>query len=178
MPAACPRLTVMATPRRGIVEFSLADLIEVLEPYARLKEPPFGDWEMDGYGKKRRSQGPDRQGLAKYHALLKSLLLVCPSARPGHVRLREVFLELHRRFAIMHPDLKSIGKDLNTWSDDCADRLKLMCRHLLDIKDSKTSFLGPQVKELVGMIVEPEDTSHEPLQAIMAPSAGTCACRG
>ena len=57
----------MSTPRRGVMEFSVVDLCELLTPYAKLKVPPFADWEGSLYAKSRRGQGPDRAGLETYH---------------------------------------------------------------------------------------------------------------
>ena len=140
-------LVAMATPRRGVVEFSVTDLCDLLSPYAALKVPPFSDWECSLYAKSRRVQGPDRAGLETYHTLIKSVLLVCPSGRPSHVRLRETWLFLNKKHAIMHRDLLGLGKDPTSWADEVADRLKLMLRHVLDLAQSRSSFVTiPQAR--------------------------------
>ena len=144
----------MSTPRRGVMEFSVVDLCELLTPYAKLKVPPFADWEGSFYAKSRRGQGPDRAGLKTYHTLLKSILLVCPSGFPSHVRLRETWLYLNKRHGIMHPELVALCKDPIAWADELADRFKLMLKHVVDLSDSRSTFVTPPVKELMSMVVD------------------------
>ena len=152
---------MMPTPRRGVVEFSVSMLCDLLEPYAKLKVAPFADWECSLYAKSRRGQGPDRQGLETYHLLLKCILN-CPSARPSHVRLREAWLYLHKKHSIMHKELQLMSKDPVAWADEVADRLKVMLRHLLDLVDSTSTFVTPPVRELMSMV---DDSAPPPTSA-------------
>ena len=152
-------LSCMATPtkRRTCKDFSVNELCELLTPQAKLKAPDWGDWEMAKYTKTRRGQTADRAGLEVYQSLLKFILIACPSGRPSHVRLREVWLYLNNNFKIMNPDLQKIAKDVVSWSDEAVDRIKIMLRHLQDLRDSGSTFISPGIQELVSMIDDKDE---------------------
>lgn len=154
----------MSTPRRKCIEFDVSHLCEALTPFAKLKTPDWGDWELLEYNKKR-SCGPDRTALEKYALLLKIVLVICPSGRPSHVRLREAYLFLQRKYNIMSSELAKVNKDVNTWADECVDRVKVALKHLSDIKDSRTTFMTPSVRELVMMITDEEEEPHPEARA-------------
>ena len=139
------------------------DLIDIealcrdLAPHAKLKDPCF-DWGILQYGKQRRSQGPDREGLLAYHGLLRVILAHAPGALPGLSALREVWLWLHRQFKIMDPSLIASGKDPNVWAAEAADTIKLMCKHVWDLKVSASPYAPPEVLELINMVVLVRDS--------------------
>eukprot|EP00974_Lingulodinium_polyedra_P077507 7503794-Lingulodinium_polyedra.AAC.1 len=60
----------------------VAGLCHALGKYASLKRPPF-DFEMKHYAKARRSQGPDRDGLAMCKLLLICVLQYAFGGFPG-----------------------------------------------------------------------------------------------
>eukprot|EP00974_Lingulodinium_polyedra_P110966 10732361-Lingulodinium_polyedra.AAC.1 len=59
---------------------------------------------MKHYAKARRSQGPDRNGLAMYKLLLTCVLQHAPGGFPGLVALRDCYLQLQREYGIKQTD--------------------------------------------------------------------------
>ena len=115
---------------------SSCDLLDVvslcsdLEPLARLKDPPF-DWECARYGKRRRSQGPDRDGLKFYLVLLTIFVLHAPAGFPPLARVREAWLWLDKHHSIMAADLVKLQKDRFEWASQCGDSMRLMMKYLV-----------------------------------------------
>ena len=54
----------------------------------------------------------------------------------------------------MHPELVALCKDPIAWADELADRFKLMLKHVVDLSDSRSTFVTPPVKELMSMVVD------------------------
>lgn len=142
---------------------NVVDVCEALAPFAVLKTPPF-DWEVAGYGKTRRSQGPDRDGLEAYEQLLRVILRAAPSGHPSLGRLRSVWMWLHGKYGLMAPDIQSKGVPLCDWAAQAADTVRLMCKHLLDIKASRTTFLSPTLAGLVSMLKDAEPEGEEEVE--------------
>ena len=113
----------------------------------------FASGSSGGGIKKQRSQGPDREGLVTYKLLLTVVLWFAPGGFPGHAALKETWLWLHREYGIMSEELRNLGKDLMTWASECADKVRLACKHLVQLKDSQTRFVSPVVQDLLEMIV-------------------------
>ena len=61
-------------------------LWEGLEPLAVQKD---FDWLFSGYIKTRRGQGPDMEGLTKFHAPLEAIVLNTPRGIPNFRCLKE-----------------------------------------------------------------------------------------
>ena len=141
----------MKRPRSSNDEFDVKLLCAELAPYARVKDLQW-DWEFSQYAKTRRSQAPDRLGLEKYQEFLKTVLRVAPGGLPSQVRLREVFMYLDQHHCIMAADLRELNKEPCVWANDCCDRVRLMLRHIRDLKLSRSTFLSAGVKELVDML--------------------------
>eukprot|EP00974_Lingulodinium_polyedra_P054288 5219869-Lingulodinium_polyedra.AAC.1 len=59
---------------------------------------------MKHYAKARRSQGPDRDGLAMCNLLLICILQYALGGFPGLVALRDCYLQLRRDFGIKQTD--------------------------------------------------------------------------
>ena len=129
-------------------DVSVTGLIDALTCHARDKACPW-DWECAYYSKRRRTQGPDRQGLESYAVLLSIILAHAPGGLPSLVRLREVWIYLHSKFGIMAKDLVKAGKSPQVWANECGDMIRLMLVHLRSLKDSGTTWLTPGVKDLV-----------------------------
>ena len=89
--------------------------------------------------------------------MLKFILIACPSGRPSLVRLREVWLYLNNQFKIMSPDLQKIAKDTVSWSDEAVHRIKIMLRHVQDLRASHSTFISPGIQELVSMIDDKDE---------------------
>ena len=137
----------MRRARSGNETFDVTRLASLLEPLARDKSPPC-DFELSGYGKTRRSQGPDREGLQFYAPLLMAILTVAPTGYPSLVLLRETWLELQRKFQIMGPGTH-VHRDPSEWATIAADRIRLCLKHVVDLKKSATTFMPSEVRELV-----------------------------
>ena len=161
----------MKRPRSCNDPIDCADLVADLLPLANLRKAPF-DWHVAAYGKQRRSQGPDREGLEHYHALLDIVLDHAPTALPGQVPLRRCWMELDRKFDLMPQDLKEKRISPETWADEAATAIKLMCKHLLDLKSNPGSVASAKVRELLCKIVpappaswsSPAESSSMPLE--------------
>jgi hypothetical protein len=132
--------------------FDVDFMVEQLVPYARLKDCPF-DWELSNYAKSRRTQGADRDGLAFYHILLCIVLTLAPLGYPALGLLKIVWSELQKKFNIMSKELTAVydGK-LDSWSSLCCERVRLACRHVVDLKRSKTTWVGKEVKSLLDLV--------------------------
>jgi hypothetical protein len=172
--------------KRSRTQNDVLDCVELgkhLEPYAKLKTAPW-DWEVAGYGKTRRSQGPDRQGLEAYEKLLQVIRLAAPTGHPPLYRLREVWVWLHKEHNIMASDIQKRGMPVSDWASQSADNIRLMCKHLLDLRASRTTFLSPTLAALVGMIAEdkepalpaPETMPKKILQAQASAASSVCFC--
>jgi len=172
--------------KRSRTQNDVLDCVELgkhLEPYAKLKTAPW-DWEVARYGKTRRSQGPDRQGLEAYDKLLQVILLAAPTGHPPLYRLREVWVWLHKEHNIMASDIQKRGMPVSDWASQSADNIRLMCKHLLDLRASRTTFLSPTLAALVGMIAEdkepalpaPETMPKKILQAQASAASSVCFC--
>ena len=128
-------------------DFVVSDLVEALTAYARDKACGW-DWACGFYSKRRRAQGPDREGLEKYSPLLSIVLDHAPGGLPSLVRLREVWMYLDSKFGIMAVDLLKAGKP-TVWANESGDIVRLMLVHLRSLKTSGTSWLTPGLKALV-----------------------------
>ena len=146
---------------------------EALAAFARRKDCPW-DWEMGEYSKTKRSQGPDRDGLVRYAGLLKVVIQFDPYCFPSHVLLREVWSNLDAAWSIKCPLLKASGKSTFDWSIECADVVRRACKHVVEIKRSKTTFLPAALKELVDLAKDqlseqPVSVAPAPRSAVLAP---------
>ena len=145
--------------RRPNDDFSVTDLIRDLTPHARDKACTW-DWECACYSKRRRSQAADREGLEKYAPLLRIILQHAPGGLPSLVRLREVWLHLHKAYGIMADDLAKTSTSPEVWANECGDLVRLMLSHLKELKSSGTTFVTPVVASLMdGLVVLPISTS-------------------
>ena len=135
-------------------------LCMALDDFAALKKPPFPDWEFAQYAKSRRSQGPDREGIALYKPLLAVIVRFAPRGFPGHVALRDVWLHMNRKHGIKEGD-----EDSAVWASKCADMVRLACKHLTDLKASGTRYVTPDVAELLDAL-DPSGGSRDSLAAI------------
>ena len=130
-----------------------SELEEALKPFAEKKQLGW-DWEFDQYGKSRRSQGPDRDGLEFYLAILVVIFSFAPLGHPPLTILRQVWKNLHNRFDIMSAAAKGRCRrsdPVDQWAHDSADKLRLMTGHVIDLKRSQTAFLSPGLQKLVDM---------------------------
>ena len=64
-----------------------------LEGFAKDKSFPL-DWELEQYEKRRRGQGPDREGLERYYDLLMVVISLCPYGQPALAMLWLVWISL------------------------------------------------------------------------------------
>ena len=138
--------------------FDVKDMCLALEPYAKLKVVDW-DWDLSYYSKTRRSQGPDHAGLARYVKLLAVLQEFLPNACPLPLQIKEVWLYLHRRFRIMCPDKINAGKSVDSWATEVGNLVGVMFSHLRSYRTSTTTFLNPEVAELVNKIPMPSSSS-------------------
>ena len=129
---------------------SVASLCDALKAEADKKTLPW-DWHISEYNKSRRSQGPDRSGLEFYLPLLCILVALAPRCQPGHICIQESWLWLHKRYRIGDGRSDEL-QDINVWADTCAGRVRLMLKHLKDLRHSNTSYLSPDLLELVGRV--------------------------
>ena len=151
----------MKRPRSSNDEFDVSLLCAELAPYASVKDLQW-DWEFSQYARRKRTQAPDRLGLEKYQEFLKTVLRVAPGGLPSLRRLRDVFMYLDQHHCIMAADLRELDKDPKVWANDCGDRVRMMLRHIRNLKLSGSTFLSAGVKELVDMLQLPSAPVEEP----------------
>jgi len=141
--------------------FDAHALVAALSPLAGMKASACPiDWELVHYPKSRRSQAPDMQGLEKYAALLLIILQYAPRCFPNHNLLKMVYLDLHRKFGIMSAQSMETTSPVD-WAETCADHLKLLCYHVLLLHRSRTTFVSAQLKEVLPMVRDEEQTEPE-----------------
>ena len=119
----------------------------------KLLEPPC-DFGFDQYHKKR-SQGPDRDGLVFYFVYLEIILSLCPKGLPLKSLVMIVLGELDRKHDIRSALTKTLSQ--SDFLDKVSDRICVACRHVRDLSKSMTEFLHPKLKELV-QLIEPDST--------------------
>lgn len=142
-------------PRSRNDRFDVDQLIQDLSPLARMKRPPFGDWEMAEYAKCRRAQAPDRDGLARYACLISILLDHAPGCYPNQKLLAIVFIELNKQFCIR--DTAFASQSILDWGNACSNTARLLLAHLLDLHRTRSSYVHPTLKELCSKIGDEED---------------------
>ena len=128
--------------------FEVKDICHILSAEAHRKDCSC-DWSLKSYTKTRRSQGPDRDGLIKNKNLLAKILEVAPTGRPGLIALKETWLHLHRKYDIMD---KETHLGVDDWAVECSDRVRLAFKHLLDLRDSGSKWIAPEIAELLGKL--------------------------
>ena len=132
--------------------FDPGELEHLLEPHAKLKQPSC-DFGFEDYGKKR-SQGPDREGLLKYAVLLELILSLCPRGLPMKSLVMITLSELDRKHNV-RTELTKQQKEQD-WLDKTSDRICTAARHVRDLAKSRTTYLHPKLKELTAMIKDQE----------------------
>eukprot|EP00959_Pyramimonas_sp_CCMP1952_P219410 4587386-Pyramimonas_sp.AAC.1 len=141
--------------------FDICSMTAALAKYAKFKTCGW-DWELSYYAKTRRSQGPDHAGILRYVKLLGAMMPFLPNAAPLPLQIKEVWLYLERHHQIMSSALKATGKSQDAWATDAGNTIGIMFYHLRSYRSSNTSFLSPEVLQLVQQI-----------PAQKAPSEGT-----
>ena len=107
-------------------------LFEELAECAQLRDCGW-DWSLIAYSKSRRGQGPDLEGLQKYAKILCIILRHAPRGLPPLVSLRQVWSLLDQEHAIKPHD----GVSRATWADDVGNRIRVMLKHLADVKNHR-----------------------------------------
>ena len=169
-----PSWLKMQAPRRwsrsrsSTDRFDGAALLADLEPYARDKLCSW-DWELTSYSKTRRSQAPDRAGMVAHRELLSCILRHSPAGFPNFTLLRDCWLELNKRFEIRSKGVLASKQDIE-WASDAADAIRLMCKHVVDLRRSGTQFVSSEISALIELIGANGDQLEAPLP-LPAPSA-------
>ena len=157
--------TIGMPPRSAVgqhVDFEQA--VAQLQGFAVLKEPPF-NWSISGYGKNRRSQGPDREGLALYRPLLRIILGLAPAGFPSMVSLRYVWTDLNRSHKLKdNPDISE-----EAWANAAASAIRLMCKHIVDIARSSSPLMHHGLRDLVALVDLPQSEASAPSSPPRAP---------
>ena len=94
------------------------------------RRPGF-EWDGTSYMACGRSLAPDMASLLAHKDALKPLIECAPTAFPSHPNLKAVLLGMHRRQKIFGETSK-----VERTCAEGADRWRIMCRHLYDIKKS------------------------------------------
>ena len=130
------------------------DMEAALEGFAKDKSFAL-DWELEQYEKRRRGQGPDREGLEHYYDLLMVVISLCPYGQPALAMLRLVWLSLNKRFKIRNPaHAAKVGASEDGWAHGCADRLRVACQHLKDLCTSPggSEYCSKKVRGLISKV--------------------------
>jgi len=134
--------------------FNVREMCDALTKFAKLKACPW-DWEMSYYAKTRRSQGPDHAGLLRYVRLFAVLITFLPNGCPLPLQIKEVWMYLERHHQIMSASVRATGKSSDAWAMDVANTVCVAFHHLRTYRTSGTSFLSPEVMEVVNKISSP-----------------------
>ena len=148
-------------------------LVDDLTPLANQKRCGF-DWELAKYGKSSKQQGPDREDIQTYHKLLEIILRHAPYGFPSTVGLKLTWRQLHEDYKIMDPKLihKYEGK-LDAWATECADKISIACKHVADLKRSKTAYVTKEVKALMDQVAIRDGKKSESQESPRQPSSAT-----
>ncbi len=84
-------------PRPGTSTFKPEQLAELWDDLAGRRDPGF-QWDGSSYGATRGSL-PDREGLLRHVAPLRSLLSLAPSGFPSHPNVLSALLLLDEKYA-------------------------------------------------------------------------------
>ena len=141
-------MAMARSPRTAYGVVDASALYSALEPFATLKNPRF-DWSVQGCAKTRRSQGPDHDGLVAYRVLLRTVLEHAPSGFPPLVVLRQVLKELHRKHEIKPPPEPM---SLEAWANRVGDTIRLMTKHLRQVKEGGHSYVSVGLEDLLSLI--------------------------
>ena len=142
-------------------------LTNALKPLAELKKPAC-DFEFEQYGKTRRSQGPDRDGLEYYEPLLLIILQFAARALPLKAHLKIVWLQLQDDYLIKSK--RHENKTKADWVDMCVDRITTACSHLRSLAQSRTVYVSNKLKSLMALVDIGEDVCST-TTTIASPSA-------
>jgi hypothetical protein len=115
------------------------------------------NWSGKGYSKERRSQGPDREGLAQYSPVLKVLFKHCPHGLPSHVALKEVLSQMHKDY-----DIFTSTPDAQREANIAADIWRIMLAHtvqLSKLKENRTAC--PELNKLLDMLAHRGDNEQD-----------------
>ena len=52
----------------------------------------------------------------------------------------------------MDATIRGVGKTAYTWATECAERVRLACKHVMDLKMSGTPHVSPVLAELLEMV--------------------------
>ena len=167
------RRVMSKRPRTPNDAFDVQVLINALTPYAQMKVTPWGDWEMSRYTKARKSQGPDRDGLVRYGVLMTKVLEVCPHGFPLFARLREVFLYLQSKYSIMDPVLVSLGKTTTSWAEGCAESLRLLLKHCVDLRRQGSEGCSIELQHILANVVLFEEETPRKKDRALAPQSSS-----
>lgn len=130
---------------------NVSALADDLSSFARDKQCPF-DFDLLSYAKHKRSQAADREGLIKYKPLLATILKHAPGGRPSLVALRECWQYLERTYSIRkdNPGINNLG--ITDWANQAADRIRVALKHVMDLKESQSPWMAPDLKELTELL--------------------------
>jgi hypothetical protein len=163
------QVATMAGRAKGTVTdgFDPEAMIHDLGKFAKVKDCAF-DFELCNYAKTRRSQAADREGLAYYSTLLTIILAHAPHGYPSLLHLKIVWKVLQDKFQVMSKELFPIyNTKLDAWSSLCCEKVRLACRHVVDLKRSQTTFVSREVQSLMDLVV----LRHPALPHVSSPIA-------
>jgi hypothetical protein len=134
-------------------------MTHALKPLAILKKPPC-DFEFEEYGKTRRTQGPDRDGLEFYEPVLSKMLKFAARSSPKKALIKIVWLQLEEDHKIKSKRYEC--KTIDEWADMCVDRVSTATYHLRNLALSRTIYVTAKLKSLMAMVDIGDDRSTSP----------------
>ena len=93
--------------------------------------------------------------MVNYHNLIRVVLRHAPNCFPNHALLRDVWAQLQAEYNIMSPSWAKDHRNPLDWAVHCSDMVRLMMRHVLEIKRSGTPYLEQTLQALVDSIPTP-----------------------
>lgn len=149
-------------PRPGTSTFNPDELAQLWDDLAGRRDPGF-QWDGSSYGVSRGA-APDRDGLLRHLAPLRSLLTLAPSGFPSHPNLATALMRLDEKHSGL---LRTSTRFTERAASLGADQWKVMCKHVYELQKRTPSDLCEPLTALVGLIaLRPPDAATEP-----APSA-------
>ena len=82
------------------------------------------------------------------------------------------------KFEVMDATIRGLGKTACTWATECAERVRLACKHLMDLKLSGTPHVSPVLAELLEMaaVTNAEEVAENNRENLPIPIPKMYAC--
>ena len=104
-----------------------------------------------------------------YYQLLKVILTYAPGGYPALALLRGVWLLLQDRWKIMGSiHMKLYEKKPMAWAEMCADKIRVCCKHVLNLASMKSPYMTERLQSLIALV---NPTKPKPISTTRSPKS-------